>query len=98
MPEKINFNKSQKDKERKILNYYRKNLKSTSISIKEVPKPIKKTKKVHPNLNQDKQMQMHTQTHKLTKIHPEDDKKDDKKDETKDKKIEKTNKPIVNMD
>jgi hypothetical protein len=43
MPEKVNFNKSQKDKQIKILNYYKKNL--IGQSIKEVPKPIKKTRK-----------------------------------------------------
>ena len=61
MPEKVNFNKSQKEKQIKILNYFKKNMQSQAISIKEVPKPTKKTKKHHRKIVSEK---------KLTKTQP----------------------------
>ena len=96
MPEKINFNKSQKEKQFKILNYYRKNMKGKSI--KEVPKPVKRTKKQLPI--QEKLTKKHDSPPPTRNPIPNDETVN-KANVVKDKENEKKelqNKQIVNMD
>ena len=61
---KINFNKSIRDKERKILEYYKKLSSNTEVIV--LPKPRKRTKKQIPK--KDTETEQKTQdTKKLTK-------------------------------
>jgi len=70
MQSKVNFNKSIRDKERKILEYYKKlsNNDTKTIDINVLPKPRKRTKKQIPKKETELETDTKTQdTKKLTK-------------------------------
>jgi hypothetical protein len=64
MQGKVNFNKSIRDKERKILEYYKKISNNKTAAVNVLPKPRKRTKKQIPKKEKETES---PDTKKLTK-------------------------------
>jgi hypothetical protein len=88
MSEKFNFNKSMKEKEMKIMSYYRRNMSKQPMIIE---KPIKKRKLTQKHIS--KHLEGGSEEHSK-EYNSEKDKKDDNKVTS----INKTKKQIVIMD
>ena len=86
---KVSYNKLQKEKQLKILNYYRRSLKSSPVP--DIIKPVKKTRKQHFGQSDQRkltksQQTLDIQTHDNDKI-MEDEKKMKIEKDMKDKEI-----------